>query len=162
MSDNKIQKTNAARLLDSLGISYSLHAFEVDEDDLSATHAAAALHAPPEQVFKTLVARGDKTGILMACIPAEAELNLKRLSQATGNKSVVLVPLREVLPLTGYIRGGCSPLCPKKTYPVWIDETALLHDHVYVSAGRRGLQFFLHPEDLAKAAGALFVDIADF
>ncbi len=161
MSLKKIAKTNAARLLDGLGISYELHEFTPDENDLSATAAAAALGAPPEQVFKTLAARGDKTGVLMACIPAEAELNFKRLAAVANNKHVELVPLRDVQPLTGYVRGGCSPLCLKKPYPVWIDETALLFDRIYVSAGRRGVQLFIGPEDLARAAEADFADIAD-
>ncbi len=162
MSSKKTAKTNAARLLDSLAVAYELHEFTPDEDDLSATAAAAALGAPPEQVFKTLAARGDKTGVLVACVPAEAELSFKRLAAATGNKHVELVPLREVQPLTGYVRGGCSPLCLKKPYPVYIDETALLFDRIYVSAGRRGLQLCIGPEDLARAAQAVFTDIADF
>lgn len=161
MSSKKIAKTNAARLLDGLGITYELHSFAVDENDLSASAAAAALGAPVEQVFKTLVAHGDKTGVLMACVPAEAVLNFKRLAAATGNKHVELAPLKEVQPLTGYVRGGCSPVGPKKPYPVCIDETALLFERIYVSAGQRGLQFLIAPDDLARAVNAQFADIAD-
>ena len=154
-----LKKTNAARLLDDLHIPYELQSFEVDEDDLSATAAATALGADPDSVFKTLVGRGDKTGILMACIPAGAELALKELAQVSGNKSVHLVPLKEVLPLTGYIRGGCSPLGAKKPYPVFMDTSAILFEHIYVSAGQRGLQFHIAPDDLIKATGATLGDI---
>lgn len=118
----KIPKTNAARLLEGLGIQYSLHRAEVDEEDLSAVSMARKLDAEPKRVFKTLVARGDKSGVLMACIPAAAELDLKALAAASGNKHAEMVPLREVRPLTGYIRGGCSPLAAKKAYPVLIDQ----------------------------------------
>jgi len=156
------QKTNAARLLDSLNIHYSLYQFDVNEEDLSATSAAIALNVSPEQVFKTLVVRGDRTGVLMACIPSASSLNLKRLSKVSANKSVNMVPLREVFPLTGYLRGGCSPLCTRKQYPVWIDETAQLYDQIYISAGKRGLQFLLSPDDLLEAASAVYADIADF
>ena len=160
MSAKKVAKTNAARLLDGLGIEYQLQSFTVDENDLSATAAAAALGMPARQVFKTLVARGDKTGVLLACVPAEAELNLKHLATATGNKNVALVPLKEVQPLTGYIRGGCSPVGTKKPYPVCIDESARGFERIYVSAGQRGLQFLIAPEDLARAVSAVFADIA--
>ena len=155
-------KTNAARMLDSAGIHYELREYQVDENDLSAPHVAAAIGMPPEQVFKTLVARGDRTGVLLACIPANAELDLKALAAASGNKKVELVALKEVLALTGYIRGGVSPVGARKPYPVYLDETADLWDAVSVSAGLRGLQMLLAPADLARAADAQRCPIANF
>jgi Cys-tRNA(Pro)/Cys-tRNA(Cys) deacylase len=155
----EIRKTNAARLLDSLGIAYELASFPVDERDLSALAAAAALGVEQARVFKTLVARGDRAGVLLACIPAGSELALKRLAAVSGNRSAQLVPLREVLPLTGYIRGGCSPLGVKKAYPVYLDDSALHFDSIYVSAGTRGVQLRLAPADLARAAGAVFAGL---
>ena len=155
----KINKTNAARLLDRLNITYEMHKVEVSEDDLSAVTVAKLLNQDPAQVFKTLVCRGDKTGIIMACIPADQELNLKALAQASGNKNVAMVHLKEVFPLTGYIRGGCSPLAAKKNYPVYIDETAILYEQIFVSAGLRGVQLELNPEDLARATEASFFAI---
>ncbi len=154
-----IKKTNAARMLDTLGIAYTLRAFDVDLEDLSATHAAATLGEDPERVFKTLVARGDKHGIVMACIPAVATLDLKGLAQVTKNKTIELVALKEVLPLTGYMRGGCSPLAGKKNYPVVIDESVILHEYVTISAGQRGLQIVLSPHDLVKATNGLLACI---
>ncbi len=150
-SPAKIPKTNAARLLEGLGIPFSLHSAAVDEDDLSAVSMARKLGAGPELVFKTLVARGDKNGVLMACIPAAAELDLKALAAASGNKHAEMVPLKEVRPLTGYIRGGCSPLAGKKAYPVFIDQSAGAHERIYVSAGLRGVQLHLRPDDLLRA-----------
>lgn len=147
-------KTNAARLLDGMGIAYDISETEVDPDDLSGVAMAGKLGVEPAQVFKTLVVRGDRTGVLMACIPADAELDLKALAQASGNRSVHMVHLREVQPLTGYVRGGCSPLAGKKDYPVFLDETALLHERIFVSAGQRGVQLRLAPEDLQRACGA--------
>lgn len=158
--NKSIAKTNAARLLDTLGIAYELHQADVDLDDLSATAMARKLGAPEEQVFKTLVARGDKSGVLMACIPAAAELNLKALAAASGNKHVEMVHLKEVQPLTGYIRGGCSPLAAKKAYPVFLDESAILQERIYVSAGQRGVQLLLAPDDLVSAAHAVYAAIA--
>ena len=149
-----IKKTNAARLLDELCIPYTLQSFTVDEADLSAVAAATALGTEPEQVFKTLVVHGDKYGVLLACIPANTDLALKKLAQASNNKSVHLVPLKDVLGLTGYVRGGCSPLGTKKAYPVYIDHSALLFDHIYVSAGQRGLQLLIAPNDLIRATSA--------
>ncbi|MBQ7586240.1 MAG: Cys-tRNA(Pro) deacylase [Desulfovibrionaceae bacterium] len=155
----KIAKTNAARLLDKLGINYEMHQTEVDLEDLSATTMAANLGENPEQVFKTLVCRGDKEGVLMACIPADQELDLKALALASGNKHVEMVHLKEVLGLTGYVRGGCSPLAAKKNYPVYLDESAILYDTIFISAGLRGVQLELKPEDLAKATYGTFVDL---
>jgi Cys-tRNA(Pro)/Cys-tRNA(Cys) deacylase len=147
-------KTNAVRILDREGIHYELREYEVDESDLSAPHVAEAIGMPPEQVFKTLVARGDRTGVLMACIPANSELDLKALATASGNKKIELVPVKEVLGLTGYIRGGVSPLGTKKPYPFYLDETADLWDTISVSAGVRGCQMLLSPSDLAKLTEA--------
>ena len=129
-SHPKIPKTNAARLLEKLAIAYSLHSAPVDEEDLSAVTMAHNLGVPPQCVFKTLVARGDKTGVLMACIPANAELDLKALAAASSNKHVDMVPLKEVRPLTGYVRGGCSPLGGKKAWPVFVDASAMARGYI--------------------------------
>ncbi|HWQ36235.1 MAG TPA: Cys-tRNA(Pro) deacylase [Blastocatellia bacterium] len=153
-------KTNAARILDQLQIEYELRACEVSEDELDAISVARKVGMPPEATFKTLVARGDKTGVVMACVPADAELDLKKLAAATGNKKIDLVPVKELLALTGYIRGGVSPLGARKKYPVLIDETVILHDRISVSAGTRGLQMILAPEDLQRAADAVLVDLS--
>jgi Cys-tRNA(Pro)/Cys-tRNA(Cys) deacylase len=144
-------KTNALRILDAAGVAYQLREYEVDENDLSAPHVAAAIGMPPEQVFKTLVARGDRTGVLLAAIPANSELDLKALAAASGNKKVDLVPVKEVLGLTGYIRGGVSPVGTRKPYPLYLDETADLWDVISVSAGVRGCQMLVAPDDLARA-----------
>jgi Cys-tRNA(Pro)/Cys-tRNA(Cys) deacylase len=160
MLEEMAAKTNAARLLDSAGIHYELREYAVDESDLSAPHVAEAIGLPPEQVFKTLVVRGDRTGVLLACIPGSSELNLKALAAASGNKKVELVAVKEVLGLTGYIRGGVSPLGAKKPYPLYLDETAELWDVISVSAGQRGLQMLLAPDDLARAASAVKAAIA--
>ena len=151
-----IAKTNAARLLDTLGIPYELHQVAMDPADLSAVTVAHNLGVPEEQVFKTLVARGDRSGVLMACVPAAASLDLKALASASGNKHVEMTPLREVQPLTGYVRGGCSPLAAKKAYPVFLDESAILQERIYVRAGQRGVQLLLAPDDLVRAAHAVY------
>lgn len=153
-------KTNAARILDREGVHYELRTYEVDENDLSAPHVAEAIGMPPEQVFKTLVARGDREGILMASIPANTELDLKGLAAASGNRKVELVPVKEVLGLTGYIRGGVSPVGTKKPYPFYLDETAELWDVISVSAGVRGCQMLLAPADLMRITGAKICAIA--
>jgi len=150
----KIKKTNAARILDNLKIPYDIKAYEVDLDDLSAIHVAASTGMDVKMVFKTLVCRGDKTGVLMACIPGDGELDFKALAQASGNKSVEMVALKEVLGLTGYIRGGCSPLGAKKNYPVFLDESSENWDTIAISAGIRGQQLLLSPDDLVKAVNA--------
>jgi Cys-tRNA(Pro)/Cys-tRNA(Cys) deacylase len=155
-------KTNAARILDREGIHYELREYEVDESDLSAPHVAGAIGMPPEQVFKTLVARGDRTGVVMAAIPANTELDLKALAAASGNKKVELVPVKEVLGLTGYIRGGVSPVGTKKLYPFYLDETADLWDVISVSAGMRGCQMLVAPDDLARVTGGVRCGIAKF
>src|SRR4051812_13390827 len=143
-------KTNAARILDAAGIHYQLREYQVDEADLSAPHVASLIGMPPEQVFKTLVARGDRTGVLMACIPANTELDLKALAAASGNKKVELVPVKEVLGLTGYIRGGVSPIGTRKPYPFYIDETVDLWDVFSISAGVRGCQMLVAPGDVLR------------
>lgn len=155
-------KTNAARILDREAIRYELREYEVDESDLSAPHVAEEIGMPPEQVFKTLVARGDRTGVIMACIPANSELDLKSLAAASGNKKVDLVAVKEVLGLTGYIRGGVSPVGTKKPYPFYLDETADLWDVISVSAGVRGCQMLLRPDDLARVTSATLCPIAAF
>ena len=147
-------KTNAARILDGLGVPYELKEYPVDPDDLSAAHVAEMVGMPVEQVFKTLVARGDKTGVLMACIPGDGELDLKELAAVSGNKRVEMVHLNEVLGLTGYVRGGCSPLGAKKAYPVFLDVSAEKQSTISISAGKRGEQIVLSPADLIRAANA--------
>lgn len=155
-----MKKTNAARILDSLHIQYEIREYPVDENDLGAQHVAEAVGLPVNQVFKTLVAKGDKHGILMAVVPGGMEIDLKALAAASGNKRVELVHLKDVLPLTGYIRGGVSPLGPKKRYPVYIDESSLKWPAIFVSAGLRGMQIFLAPADLAKAVQGTMCSIA--
>lgn len=150
----KIKKTNAARILDGLGIDYEVKTYEVDESDLSAVHVAQVSGLNIEMIFKTLVARGDKTGIIMAVIGGGDELDLKALAKASGNKSVEMIALKELLPLTGYMRGGCSPLGAKKNYPVYLDSRALTLEKISISAGLRGMQLVLSPHDLVKAVNA--------
>ena len=156
----KANKTNAARILDRLQISYELKTYEVDESDLSAPHVAETAGLPLEMVYKTLVLRGDKSGVIMAVIPGGKELALKALAAASGNKRTEMVPLKEVFTLTGYIRGGCSPLGAKKNYPVYIDASALRLDKIAISAGKRGEQIIIAPQDLIAATRAQTADIA--
>ncbi len=155
-----LKKTNAARLLDKAKISYELHEYQVDENDLSAENVALKVGLPLSQVFKTLVVRGDKTGILMACIPGTAELDLKSLATASGNRKVEMVPQKEIQPLTGYIRGGVSPIGAKKTYPVYLDATAGNFPIISISAGTRGCQIFMQPLDLIQTIGAVTCQLA--
>ena len=155
-----MNKTNAVRALDRLGIAYELREYEIDEADLSAERAAAKLGMEPETVFKSLIGRGDRTGPLLACLPAGAELDLRALGEASGNKRVELAPLKEVLDLSGYIRGAVTPLALKKPYPVFIDETVELWPIVGISGGMRGLEILLAPADLLRATGATLADIA--
>lgn len=152
-------RTNVMRLLDAAGIAYETREYPWQEDDLSGTHAAQELGMPPEQVFKTLVARGDKTGPLVFCIPAEENLDLRKAASASGNKRVEMLPLRELTGLTGYQRGGCSPIGMKKKFPTCIDETAILFDTIGVSAGMRGVQILLNPQALADYIGAQFAEL---
>ena len=144
-------KTNAVRLLDSLGVPYELRDYEVDPDDLAAESVARKIDLPPDQVFKTLVARGDRTGVLLAVVPGDSELDLKALARTTGDRKVDVVPLKEVQPLTGYVRGGVTALAGKKDYPVFVDETVELFDIISVSAGVRGTQILLAPGDYLRA-----------
>lgn len=152
-------KTNALRILDRAGLSYRESTYDYDENDLSGIHAAHAINMPEEQVFKTLVARGDKNGIHVFCIPVCFELDLKKAAKASGNKSIEMVAVKELLGLTGYIRGGCSPVGMKKKYPTYVDETAVLYDEIAVSAGERGHQMIVNPEALAALLDAEFTDI---
>lgn len=147
-------KTLAARILDQAKIPYELREYDWDEDELDAVTVARKVGLPPEQVFKTLVLRGDKTGVLVACIPGNAELDLKAIAAVTGNKKAEMVPVKEIQALTGYIRGGVSPLGMKKEYPFYLDETAEIIDVVSVSAGQRGLQMLLSGPDLIRVTGA--------
>ena len=159
MSKDKIQKTNAARLLDSKKIPYELVPYIVDENDLSAVHVAVQLNEPIELVFKTLVLRGDKTGIFVCVIPGAEEVDLKKAAKASGNKSCAMTAMKELLGLTGYIRGGCSPLGMKKPYPTHIHSTALQYDFIYVSAGVRGLQIKIDPKQLIEVCGMIVDDL---
>ncbi len=153
-------KTNAVRLLERLGISFELRAYEVDPDDLAAETVARKVGLPPEQVFKTLVARGDRRGVCLAVVPGNRELDLKSLAKATGDKKTATVPLKEVEPLTGYIRGGVTALACKKPYPVYLDETAQRFDVISTSAGIRGLQILIAPDDYIRVVEARTAPIA--
>ena len=150
----KINKTNAARLLDKAKIAYELIPYEVDENDLSAIHVADSLGENNEQVFKTLVLHGDKNGHFVCVIPGEHEVDLKLAAKASGNKKCDLIPMKELLPLTGYIRGGCTPIGMKKPFPTYIHESCLNYPYIYISAGQRGLQLKLDPNDLIKEVHA--------
>lgn len=155
----KIKKTNAARILDKLGIDYEIKTYEVDENDLSAIHVAQVVGMDISTVFKTLVTRGDKTGVIMAVIGGADEIDLKALAKVSGNKHVEMIALKELFPLTGYVRGGCSPLGAKKNYPVFVDSKALLQEKISISAGQRGMQIILSPKDLVTAANATVADL---
>lgn len=150
----KINKTNVARLLDKAKVEYELIPYDIDENDLSAVHVAASLGEDIEQVFKTLVLQGDKTGYLVCVIPGEHEVDLKLAAKVSGNKKCDLIPMKELLPLTGYIRGGCSPIGMKKHFPTYIHETCMSFPYIYVSAGVRGLQIKMAPQDLIREAKA--------
>ena len=155
----KVSKTNAARLLDRATIHYELIPDRVDEDDLAAVHVAEQLGEPIERVFKTLVLRGDRTGVLICVVPGDAEVDLKAAARASGNKSVEMLHMKELLPTTGYIRGGCSPIGMKKSFPTYIHSTCRLYDSIYVSAGVRGLQIRIAPDDLIGTTDASVVDL---
>ena len=152
-------RTNVMRLLDAAGIAYRTAEYDYDEQDLSGMHAAEATGMPPEQVFKTLVARGEKRGYLVFCIPVCCELDLKKAAKAAGDKKVELIHVKELLPLTGYVRGGCSPVGMKKKFPTCMDETAQLYDEIAVSAGTRGCQIILSPDDLATYCEIAYADL---
>lgn len=153
-----MQKTNAARQLDKAGIRYSIVSYEVDESDLSAVHLAAQLGLDVSRIFKTLVLTGDKSGYLVCLIPGGDEVDLKKLAKHSGNKKCDMIPVKNLLPLTGYMRGGCSPIGMKKRFPTYLHETAHDFDTVFVSAGQRGLQLEISPEDLIRQTGAVSGD----
>lgn len=155
-----MSKTNACRILEGLGIPYSTRDYEVDPDDLSAEAVAAKVGMPPEQVFKTLVVHGDRNGHAVAVVPGSWELDLKAMSRATGDRKVDLIPLKDVQPVTGYIRGGVTALGMKKSFPVVVDETIQLWDRICVSAGVRGTQIEIAPDDYLRATGAKVAEIA--
>jgi Cys-tRNA(Pro)/Cys-tRNA(Cys) deacylase len=153
-------KTNAVRLLETLKIPFELREYEIDPDDLSAESVAAKIGLPPEQTFKTLVTRGDTNGVWLAVIPGSYTLDLKALARASGNRKIDTVPLKDVQPLTGYIRGGVTALACKKEYPVLVDEIAQIFDVISVSAGVRGMQILLAPDDYLRATGGTYAPIS--
>lgn len=159
MAKQKINKTNVARLLDKAGVAYELIPYEVDESDLSAVHVAAQLGEDVDCVFKTIVLHGDKTGYFVCVVPGEREVDLKKAAKVSGNKKCELLPMKELLPVTGYIRGGCSPIGMKKRFPTYLHESAAGFDTIYVSAGMRGLQVRLSPQDLLHESGASYADL---
>lgn len=156
----KHEKTNAARLLDRAGIEYKLIAYEWNENDLAAQHVADSLKQDIARVFKTLVLHGDKTGYIVCVVPGDAEVELKALAKVSGNKKVEMIPMKDLLAVTGYIRGGCSPIGMKKHFPTFFHSTALDHDSIYVSAGVRGLQIEIAPAKLITFTGAIIADVA--
>ncbi len=160
MGKSNLQKTNAARLLDRAGIGYELVAYVVDESNLSVDHVAEQLGEPIEQVYKTLVLQGDRSGYFVCIVAGNREIDLKRAAKVSGNKKADLIPTKELLPLTGYIRGGCTALGMKKKFPTFISEEALDFEFIYVSAGQRGLQLKVAPADWMKAADAAVADIS--
>ena len=155
----KNNKTNAMRQLDAAKIEYTVGEYEVDENDLSGTHIADCIGLPYEQVFKTIVTKGDRTGYLVFCIPCHKEIDLKTAASVTGNKRIEPIHVKELLSLTGYIRGGCSPIGMKKKFPTWFDESALLQERITVSAGVRGMQIFARTADLLAFIGAKTADV---
>lgn len=154
-----MSKTNAARILDRQGIQYDLVGYEVDESDLSAVSVAEKLGQNIEQVFKTLVLKGDKTGFFVCIVPGGEELDLKKAAHASGNKNAAMIPVKEILEVTGYLRGGCSPLGMKKKFPAYIDESCILYESIFVSAGVRGLQIKIAPKDLINIAECKVTDL---
>lgn len=156
-----MKKTNAARILDRHKVKYELISYDFDESDLSATHLAQKNELPINSIYKTLVGRGDKNGVFVAVIPGAQTLNLKAMAKASGNKKVALIAMKELLPLTGYIRGGCSPLGMKKNYPTYLDSSILDHEKVYVSGGVRGTKILLQPTDLQRVVRGEVVAIAE-
>lgn len=155
----KIDKTNAMRQLDAAGIEYEMSEYEVDEEDFSGIHAAASLGVSVDEVFKTLVTRNENNQLTVFVIPSAANLDLKKAAAVSGNKRVEMIHVKELFDLTGYIRGGCSPIGMKKQYPTYIDETAVLFEKIYFSAGKRGVQIILNPEVLAEFVSADFADL---
>lgn len=157
-----IHKTNAARILDRLKIPYELIAYQADENDLSAVHLAAQLNQPVGQVFKTIVLQGDKTGVFVCVVPGDLEVNFKLAASVSGNKKAETIALKDLLPLTGYIRGGCSPVGLKKNYPVFLAQQAMDYEAIFISAGLRGLEFKLAPNDLIQAVNAKVSSLTHF
>lgn len=155
----KVQKTNAVRLLDAAKIPYVLTPYEVDESDLSAIHAAETSGININQILKTLILKGDKTGYFVCVIPGGGSVDYKKAAKASGNKSCAMIPMKDLLPLTGYQRGGCSPIGMKKHFPTYVHESALNEEKIHVSAGQRGLQLQLSPDDLVKVTGAVVCDL---
>lgn len=155
----KVNKTNAARLLDKAKIAYELIPYEVDENDLAATHVAEQLGEDIAQVFKTLVLRGDKQGIFVCVIPGDKEVDLKLAAKISGNKSAEMIAMKELLPTTGYIRGGCSPIGMKKPFPIYIQQECLDYDYIFISAGVRGLQIKIAPRELIAFVSATIGDV---
>lgn len=155
----KIEKTNAARILDRLKIDYFLVEYPVDENNLGAEHVAEVIGEPVEQVFKTLVLRGDRNGLFVCVIAADREVDLKKAAKASGNKKAEMIPMKELLPSTGYIRGGCTSIGMKKPYPVFLSEEAMNFPFIYISAGKRGMQIKINPADLVKVTSATPSDI---
>lgn len=156
----KLDKTNAARLLDRAGLQYNLVPYEVDENDLAAQHVADSLGQDIAKVFKTLVLHGDKTGYIVCVIPGDKEVDLKALAKVSGNKKVEMIPMKDLLQVTGYIRGGCSPIGMKKRFPTYFHKSATEHDVIYVSAGVRGLQIEIAPQDLIIFVQATVAEVA--
>ncbi|MCI8741920.1 MAG: Cys-tRNA(Pro) deacylase [Lachnospiraceae bacterium] len=159
MKEHKKEKTNVMRLLEAAGIPYRSMEYEVDEQDLSGIHVASQLGQDPDTCFKTLVLKGDRTGYLVCCIPVAEELDLKKAARAAGDKKVEMIPMKDLLAVTGYIRGGCSPVGMKKRFPTYIDETAELFDEIAVSAGMRGVQVLVSPQALGLYVGAEFCEL---
>lgn len=158
----KLEKTNAARLLDKAGVAYKLIPYEFDENDLAAQHVADSLGQDIARVFKTLVLHGDRTGYVVCVVPGDGEVDLKALAKVSGNKKVEMIPMKDLLGVTGYIRGGCSPVGMKKRFPTYFHSTALDFDTIYVSAGVRGLQLEISPADLIAFVTATVADVASF
>ena len=153
---NGVEKTNVMRLLDQAGIPYEAREYQVDEKDLSGSHAADVMGEDHDSVFKTLVLKGERTGYLVCCIPVDEELDLKKAARAVGDKKVEMLPMKDLLGVTGYIRGGCSPVGMKKKFPTYIEETAVLFDRIAVSAGLRGKQILVSPGALTEYVGGGF------
>ncbi|MBR6480810.1 MAG: Cys-tRNA(Pro) deacylase [Thermoguttaceae bacterium] len=159
MTDRSVVKTNATRLLTAAGLPFHTKEYEVDESDLSGTHVARQLGLPPEQVFKTLVLKGEKVGYFVCCVPVNSEVDLKKAARAAGDKKAAMIPMKDLKEVTGYIRGGCSPIGMKKPFPTFLDETAILFDEIYLSAGQRGAQIVIAPNVLAEYLHLTQVDL---
>ncbi len=160
--NQKTAKTNAVRILDTHQISYELREYEVDEEHVDALHVAESLGVNPEEIYKTLILKGNVEPYIVAVIPANTHLDMKKFAKVSGNKNCEMLPLKDVLNVTGYIRGGCSPIGMKKQFPTYIEELAILQDQICISAGKRGLQILLNAEDLIPLIGAQFADITQF